>query len=367
MSPHETGAGRGKLRRKVTGRAANQPIAQPTSSSDDSTPAPRWKTRRSRGMTKTHMSSEEEPDAMDVEESVGEPSNGGDANTRSASLVPTAADQPRLKIKLKIPQRASTRSTPTPPVVSKARTQTRDRNMEVDVESEDEDDEDIEEEEEELSRSTSVAAGSTRPMTTRQAVLASVVDSTHVSLDEGRSKKKTLNESELALRREETARKRKNLSEKKLEDEKAETINRLLKKQSRPKNKRMTTATSDIHNASPAPNQPSTGVMEDGSDRDSFEKPEPMLPSTYRWVSRAQTDPAGQTHLSLTFSIPTSVFTAAGPREPGLMDIDPGPETKPGPDICAADGCDKVRKYRLVKNWTIGACGMEHLKLLEGK
>lgn len=39
--------------------------------------------------------------------------------------------------------------------------------------------------------------------------------------DEGsRNKKKVLNENELALRREETARKRKNLSEKKLEDEK---------------------------------------------------------------------------------------------------------------------------------------------------
>lgn len=66
-------------------------------------------------------------------------------------------------------------------------------------------------------------ASATRPMTTRQAVLASVVDPSHVSLDElglGKSKKKILNESELALRREETARKRKNLSEKKLEDEK---------------------------------------------------------------------------------------------------------------------------------------------------
>jgi Ino eighty subunit 2 len=82
---------------------------------------------------------------------------------------------------------------------------------------------------------------SVKPMTTRQAVLASVVDSSHVSLsdsyflplrlisilnnlqcvDEGsKSKKQPLNETELALRREEIARKRKNLSEKKLEDEK---------------------------------------------------------------------------------------------------------------------------------------------------
>jgi Ino eighty subunit 2 len=35
-------------------------------------------------------------------------------------------------------------------------------------------------------------------------------------------KKKQLNETELALKREETARKRKNLSEKKLEDEKVQ-------------------------------------------------------------------------------------------------------------------------------------------------
>lgn len=45
------------------------------------------------------------------------------------------------------------------------------------------------------------------------------------------NRKKKLTESELALRRSETARKRKNQVEKKLEDDKVETINRLLKKQ----------------------------------------------------------------------------------------------------------------------------------------
>jgi hypothetical protein len=78
-----------------------------------------------------------------------------------------------------------------------------------------------------------------RSLTARQAVLASVVDSSHVSLDgtvafalhtsafhasrldaAPSRKKKQLNEAELALRREETARKRKHMSEKKLEDEK---------------------------------------------------------------------------------------------------------------------------------------------------
>jgi len=46
-----------------------------------------------------------------------------------------------------------------------------------------------------------------------------IYDSTGTD-ENSRSKKQPLNESELALRREETARKRKNLSEKRLEDEK---------------------------------------------------------------------------------------------------------------------------------------------------
>jgi Ino eighty subunit 2 len=98
-----------------------------------------------------------------------------------------------------------------------------------DVESEDDDDDD------EHPR----GGEGKRPLTTRQAVLASVVGSSHVSLgashisccvagngliegfkDETSRKKKQLNEAEIALRREETARKRKHLSEKKLEDEK---------------------------------------------------------------------------------------------------------------------------------------------------
>lgn len=87
---------------------------------------------------------------------------------------------------------------------------------------------------------------SNHPLTARQAVKRGVVDSSHVSLGQcsqrarnaltitldtealNRSKKKQLNETELALKREETARKRKNLSEKKLEDEKVRLSLRLL-------------------------------------------------------------------------------------------------------------------------------------------
>lgn len=69
--------------------------------------------------------------------------------------------------------------------------------------------------------------------TARQLARDSGVESaSHVQLpmfDPNRKKK--LTENELALRRSETARKRKNHTEKKLEDDKIETINRLLKKQ----------------------------------------------------------------------------------------------------------------------------------------
>lgn len=79
-----------------------------------------------------------------------------------------------------------------------------------------------------------------RTLTARQAALANVVDPTHVSLSESQvqafclplspntslgqpasgRKKKPLTDLEIALKREETARKRRNLTEKKLEDEK---------------------------------------------------------------------------------------------------------------------------------------------------
>ena len=33
---------------------------------------------------------------------------------------------------------------------------------------------------------------------------------------------------------------------------------------------------------------------------------------------------------------------------------------------CDVQGCFRTRKYKLVKDWTMGACGMGHLKMLEG-
>ena len=35
------------------------------------------------------------------------------------------------------------------------------------------------------------------------------------------------------------------------------------------------------------------------------------------------------------------------------------------PAVCAVDGCTAKRKYRLVRDWERGACGMDHLHVLE--
>ncbi|TFK34308.1 PAPA-1-like conserved region-domain-containing protein [Crucibulum laeve] len=189
-------------------------------------------------------------------------------------------------------------------------------------------------------------------MTARQAVLASGVDPSHVSLGEctfgsvdwsvGGGNKRHLNEGELALRREEMARKRRNLSEKKLEDEKAETINRLLKKQSRPKNKRLVTSDS----LRPSVRKPKQDVDEDDEDYEELEmEPEEEVPPVmYRWVCSA----LGTTPIALVSSTEPPVIKGRGSG------------------MCAVEGCTLARKYRLVKDWTTGACGMEHLRVLEG-
>ncbi|KAL4402478.1 Ino80 complex protein [Malassezia pachydermatis] len=99
-----------------------------------------------------------------------------------------------------------------------------------------EEDED-EEEDDELADDDSDAdsvSTSDMPMTARQIARANrargIATEELVELPMGPRKQK-LSETELALRRSETARRRRNQSEKKLEDDKIETINRLLKKQ----------------------------------------------------------------------------------------------------------------------------------------
>ncbi|ETW74666.1 hypothetical protein HETIRDRAFT_437260 [Heterobasidion irregulare TC 32-1] len=247
------------------------------------------------------------------------------------------------------------------------------------------------------------ASGSgSRPMTTRQAVLASVVDSTHVSLTETSRKKKPLNDAELALRREETARKRKHLSEKKLEDEKAETINRLLKKQSRSKTKRSALSTAEDRTPAGA----STPALGDADDDAPHPLGTPALaaaatassllngagtegaaaganvhaaaearPTMYRWLSTTRGAAPGEKTMALAFCVPACALpggvagtgTGTGTGAADGMDVDApalAPVAAHPAAVCAVAGCGRGRKYRLVRDWTRGACGMEHLRAL---
>ncbi|KAI0043118.1 hypothetical protein FA95DRAFT_1598111 [Auriscalpium vulgare] len=273
------------------------------------------------------------PDATDMDE-LSSPSATPPPVTKSPSRT-------RLKITLKLPQQKPKRSAraraPPTPTPDASRTGSRD----IDIESEDDDDDD------------EVIGGSGRPLTARQAVLASVVDSSHVSLsaygrtDEGSRKKKQLNEAELALRREETARKRKHLSEKKLQDEKAETINRLLKKQSRARGKRNALATADDRTPGAQTGAAGTGTPVEGDPDEEMEPPVPVYeeaPKMYRWISTSRPPAAPSTGatpelkdekekeggeaktMTLAFCVPVSALSSAPlVDEAEKMDVDTVP------------------------------------------
>ena len=206
-------------------------------------------------------------------------------------------------------------------------------------------------------------------------------------------KKKPLTEIEIALKREETARKRRNLTEKKLEDEKVrcavrmripllnllmqvETINRLLKKQSRTRGRRNALSTAE-DKPTPGENAPGEGEEEDVAE--TFAPP----PTMYRWVSRVQPIPApgedGEQQEStektvvFSFSVPIEALPPTVAQDgDGSMQVDgvaaavpkPPPSTPPH---CDVQGCTALRKYRLVRDFHKGACGLSHLKVLEGQ
>ncbi|KAF8514005.1 hypothetical protein BU17DRAFT_52869 [Hysterangium stoloniferum] len=207
-------------------------------------------------------------------------------------------------------------------------------------------------------------------MTARQAVLASMVGAEHVELGSGGpSRKKQLTSEEIALRREETARKRKNLNEKKLEDEKTETINRLLKKQSSRSRAKRTALNSSVV---PTPQSPHSG-NENENDSDAAgvgggginantntSTTDPRLRTipgpAWRWIS---------TQEGFILGIPKEVEPVVGVTPASAMTK--AEKKPPAPAICDVRGCREKRKYRLVGDFTKGACGMPHLKLLGGK
>lgn len=77
-------------------------------------------------------------------------------------------------------------------------------------------------------------------------------------------------------------------------------------------------------------------------------------PDMYRWTSNA----AG-----LSFSVPAVALTSA--LSSSRNDVTQVRARDLPRSSCDVINCGKERKYRLVKNWKRGACGMEHLKILE--
>jgi len=103
---------------------------------------------------------------------------------------------------------------------------------------------------------------------------------------------------------------------------------------------------------------------DDGDAMDVVETPKETKPLMYRWVSSLRTIPVegGEdvVGLGITFFVPEVLFTSP------TSEIAPSEKSRPGagPGVCAIDGCGKPRKYRLPKDWTIGACDSAHLRLL---
>jgi Ino eighty subunit 2 len=100
------------------------------------------------------------------------------------------------------------------------------------------------------------------------------------------------------------------------------------------------------------------------------EKDGDALPTMYRWVSttRAPASSADAVKaeaegmvMSISFSVPASVpmpLEMPAPEKPKVL----------APALCGVAGCGKHRRYRLVGGeWGTGACGMVHLKILEGR
>jgi Ino eighty subunit 2 len=155
----------------------------------------------------------------------------------------------------------------------------------------------------------------------------------------------------------------------------AETINRLLKKQSKAKNKRNVLYTADDR----TPVSVTPAVVQsarEGSEAPEGEVFEPvqLIPTMYRWTSTTKPPPVvaaegteaasqddSEGKMRLMFSIPVSVLPPEG-TVPQASEAKPTPSIKP---ICDVSGCQQTRKYRVVKDWMKGACGMEHLKVLE--
>lgn len=155
----------------------------------------------------------------------------------------------------------------------------------------------------------------------------------------------------------------------------AETINRLLKKQSRARGKRNALSTAEDR---PGPGE----VAGEGEEEETVEVAAPS-PTMYRWVSSARspsTPVRGEGEkadriMTLSFSVPVFALPQEGSED--AMQVDgrngslflPPPQRLPPatPPNCDVQGCTSLRKYRLVQDFHKGACGLNHLRALEAQ
>lgn len=93
----------------------------------------------------------------------------------------------------------------------------------------------------------------------------------------------------------------------------------------------------------------------------------PTPPTMYRWVSTTKVPPVAgsdEPRMLLSFSVPVAVLPQ--PQDEAAQETAPA-RPPPLQAPCDVEGCGAMRKYRLVKDWQRGACGMAHLKVLEAQ
>ena len=120
-------------------------------------------------------------------------------------------------------------------------------------------------------------------------------------------------------------------------------INRLLRRQSRPRGKKARLVEED-------------DLSDEGDESSAVVDPTPPeKPTKIRWVSTCREGSAAQ-----SLSIPSLVLPDFEAPATTVSEL---PQLKQVP-ICDIVGCDQPRKYKLVVDPSRGGCGMEHLKAL---
>jgi Ino eighty subunit 2 len=172
---------------------------------------------------------------------------------------------------------------------------------------------------------------------------------------------------------------------------KAETINRLLKKKSGTRNRRNPLASAE--DRTPATHTgngtPAEGEMDEDESGEAMiagtgaaVQAIEVIPTQYRWISTSRPSPDAPPgdKMFLSFSVPASLLPtthqSAAPDvdADGDVRMETTQEQEPpeklramAPAVCDVEGCSARRKYRLVRDWEGGACGMDHLHVLERK